>query len=129
MPSRARDWFAQAERDLEFASRSMELEYYEWACFAAHQAAEKALKAVYQHLGGDARGHDLVGLLAGLAERLPIPADLPDRVAELGKHYIATRYPNAHAQGPPFRHYTRGEAQRAIEYAQEVLRFSGSHLA
>jgi len=25
--------------------------HYEWACFAAHQAAEKALKAVYQSLG------------------------------------------------------------------------------
>ena len=126
MPSRAEDWFAQAERDLAHASHSLEVEYYEWA---AHQAAEKALKAAYQHLGGDARGHDLVGLLTGLGERLPIPAGLPDRVAELEKHYIATRYPNAHAQGPPFRHYTRGEAQRAIEHAQEVLRFSASHLA
>ena len=74
-------------------------------------------------LSGDARGHDLVALRAGLTERLTIEAELPDRVAELGKHYIATRYPNAHAQGPPFRHYTLGEAKRAIENAEEVLRF------
>ena len=129
MPSRARDWLAQAERDLGHAARSVDAGDYEWACFAAHQAAEKALKAVYQHLGGDARGHDLKGLLQGLEDRLQIPAHLQDRVIELGKNYIAPRYPNAHAQGAPFSHYTRGEAQRAIEHAQEVLRFCTGHLA
>jgi HEPN domain-containing protein len=129
MPSRARDWFAQAERDLEHAVRSVEARHYEWACFAAQQASEKGLKAVYQSLGGDARGHDLDGLLQGLAERLMVPPDLAERATELGKHYIATRYPNAHAAGPPARHYTQGEAQRAIEHAQEILRFCGSHLA
>ena len=129
MPSRARDWFAQAERDLAHADHSVEAGDYEWACFAAHQSAEKALKAVYQQLGGDARGHDLRGLLEGLAERLRIPPALLDRVTELGKHYIGPRYPNAHAAGPPFRHYTLGEARIAIENAQEVIRFCASHLA
>ena len=129
MPSRARDWFAQAERDLEHAAGSMENAHFEWACFAAQQASEEAIKAVYQFLGGDARGHDLDGLLQGLEDQLQVPTELADRARELGKHYIAARYPNAHAEGPPSRHYTQGEARRAIEHAQEILRFCSSHLA
>jgi len=51
MVSRASDWIRQAVRDLEHAKRSIEIRHFEWACFAAHQAAEKAVKALYQHLG------------------------------------------------------------------------------
>ncbi len=129
MPSRAKDWFAQAQRDLEMAQRAADEGYFEWACFAAHQAAEKALKAVFQHFGGEARGHDLDGLLHGLGQRVRIPRGLDSKVSELGKHYIASRYPNAHVAGSPFQHYTKVEARRAIRYAEAVLRFCGSHLA
>ena len=129
MPSRARDWFVQAERDLEHAVHSVEVSHYEWACFASQQSSEKALKAVYQSLGGEARGHDLDGLLQGLEERVSVPDELMDCAAELGKHYIATRYPNAHAEGPPSRHYTQREARRAVEHAREILRFCADHLA
>jgi len=119
---------AQAERDLVHAQHSVADGDFEWACFAAHQAAEKALKAVYQHLGGEARGHDLDGLLKGLADRIRIPRALINQVSELGKHYIASRYPNAHVDGPPFQHYTRTEAERAIRYAEAVLGFCRNHL-
>ena len=129
MPSRAQDWFDQAERDLAHAIHSVEAGHFDWSCFASQQAAEKALKAVYQALGGEARGHNLDGLLEGLGDRLEIPQGLADQVSELGKHYITTRYPNAHAGGAPFSHFTLGESQRAIEYAQEVLRFCSSQLA
>ena len=42
MASRAGDWFRQAERDLEQAADCRTAGRHEWACFAAHQAAEKA---------------------------------------------------------------------------------------
>jgi len=42
VPDRSRDWFAQAERDLEHARSAQREGRHEWACFAAHQAAEKA---------------------------------------------------------------------------------------
>jgi HEPN domain-containing protein len=45
--SRARDWFRQSLRDLELAERIMYADYYEWACFVAQQAAERAVKALY----------------------------------------------------------------------------------
>lgn len=37
---------AQAQRDLEHARLSIGSGHFEWACFAAQQAAEKAVKAV-----------------------------------------------------------------------------------
>lgn len=46
MTQRWRDWLAQAEHDLEQAISSTRDERHDWACFAAHQAAEKALKAL-----------------------------------------------------------------------------------
>jgi HEPN domain-containing protein len=44
MSNRHADWFRQAEADLQHARNSLESGDFEWSCFAAHQAAEKALK-------------------------------------------------------------------------------------
>jgi HEPN domain-containing protein len=49
---------------------------YEWAAFAAQQGAEKAVKAVYQRLGGEARGHSVTQLLAALPEGTRPPPEL-----------------------------------------------------
>ena len=59
MATRAEDWLRQAKRDLEHARHALEDGDYEWSCFAAQQAAEKAVKAVYQKLGADAWGHSV----------------------------------------------------------------------
>jgi HEPN domain-containing protein len=48
MPERSGDWMAQAERDLEQAEWSLKGGFYEWVCFTCQQAAEKAVKAVFQ---------------------------------------------------------------------------------
>ncbi|MBM3148068.1 MAG: HEPN domain-containing protein, partial [Actinobacteria bacterium] len=66
MVSRAADWFAQAERDLEQAAASRRESRHEWACFAAQQAAEKAVKAVHLSRDQDAWGHVIARLLAEL---------------------------------------------------------------
>jgi HEPN domain-containing protein len=50
MPSRAQDWLKQAKRDLEHAKEDLKSGFYEWGCFSSQQAAEKAIKALYQHL-------------------------------------------------------------------------------
>ena len=46
MSGRAADWFRQAEADLQHARHAWRDEHFEWACFAAQQAAEKAAKGV-----------------------------------------------------------------------------------
>lgn len=53
MASRHEDWLGQAERDLQSARWQADGGFFEWTCFICHQASEKALKAVYQKLGGE----------------------------------------------------------------------------
>ena len=77
---------------------------------AAQQAAEKAVKAVVQRLGGEAWGHSVADLLQALAERHDVSEDLLDGALELDKSYIPTRYPDAHPSGSPGERYTRSEA-------------------
>ena len=48
---RSKDWLDQAIGDLEHARASIELGHFEWSCFAAQQAAEKAAKAVFEDMG------------------------------------------------------------------------------
>ncbi len=47
MPERHQDWLRQARDDLEHARLSARQAHLEWAAFAAHQAAEKACKALH----------------------------------------------------------------------------------
>ncbi len=56
MPNRSGDWLAQAGRDLEQARSSQREGRHEWACFAAEQAAEKAVKALHLALDQEAWG-------------------------------------------------------------------------
>ena len=68
MSDRSRDWFAQAEHDLGLARVALEGARYDWACFAAHQAAEKAVKALHLHHRQEAWGHVIARLLRGLRD-------------------------------------------------------------
>lgn len=47
MANRAADWLTQAVHDLDQARSSMAEGRHEWACFAAQQCAEKAVKALH----------------------------------------------------------------------------------
>ena len=54
MADRARDWFAQADKDLDMARLARSSGSHDWACFASQQSAEKAVKALHLHLGQEA---------------------------------------------------------------------------
>lgn len=126
MPNRARDWFAQAERDLEQAKASRSDARHEWACFAAQQAAEKAVKALHLSLGQEAWGH----VIARLLVELPFPVgDLTDKGKVLDNFYMATRYANGHPEGAPFEHYGPLQSEQAIDYAGEILEFVRARVA
>jgi HEPN domain-containing protein len=127
MASRAADWLGQAERDLRAAEASMEAGLFEWACFIAQQAAQKAVKAVAQAHGGDVMGHAVSRLVA------EVFGQAPDEIAEparrLDKFYIPTRYPNGWAAGKPGDYYSREDAEAAIADAQRVVGYCQGHLA
>ncbi|MCD5416188.1 HEPN domain-containing protein [Candidatus Bipolaricaulota bacterium] len=120
---RSRDWWVQAEADLRHAENARRDGTYEWACFAAHQAAEKALKAVFEQRGQKVWGHTLTFVLQALQEQVDVPPDLFNRAKILDKHYIPTRYPNSLEQGAPTEFYTKQEADDAIRYSEEILQF------
>ncbi len=127
MPNRARDWFAQAVRDLEQAEDSRRAERHEWACFASHQAAEKAAKAVHLHCGQEAWGHAVARLLEELPR--PPPGDLVEKAKVLAAFYIPPRYPNGHPEGAPSEHYGSLQSEEGIRYAREVVEFARSEMA
>ena len=127
MPDRANDWFQQAKRDLEQAKSSKAEARHEWACFAAQQAAEKAVKALHLSLGQEAWGH----VVARLLKELPIavPDELIDKAKVLDAFYIPTRYANGHPEGAPFEHYGPLQSADGINYAREIIEFVGAQMA
>ena len=128
MVSRARDRFEQAERDLQAAQEVRASGHHEWACFAAQQAAEKALKAVILAHGGEPWGHAVLALVRSLPESVVAPPSLADAARARDKLYIPTRYPNGFDQGKPGDYFTDKDARDAIAQAEAVLEFSRRHL-
>lgn len=128
MASRAEDWFRQAERDLQHARDAFDRKTFEWAAFAAQQAAEKAVKALYQRLGAEARGHSVTQLLAALPPSARPSDALIETAKDLDKHYITPRYPNSYPEGAPMDFYTRAEAQRAVDGAERIIEHCKGHL-
>lgn len=127
MPNRFRDWFAQAERDLEHAEAARRDGRHEWACFAGHQSAEKAVKALHLKLGQEAWGHVVARLIVELPA--PFPPDLVDKAKVLDNFYVPTRYPNSHPAGAPFEHFGPLQSADAIRHAREILEFVRPSLA
>jgi len=123
MAQRSHDWFRQAEADLRHARNARDDGDYEWSAFASHQAAEKAIKAIFQNLNLDAWGHMLSNLLASLPAEAAAPLVLIEQAKELDKHYIPTRYPNGFERGAPTDFYTRNEAETAIHTAETIVEF------
>lgn len=123
MPNRAYDWLNQAIRDLEQAEDSRRAGRHEWACFAAQQAAEKAVKALHLHLGQEAWGHVIARLLRELPSTVLVPEHLEEKGRVLDTFYIPSRYPNSHPEGAPFQHYGTLQSEETIRYAGEIVEF------
>jgi HEPN domain-containing protein len=94
-PGSAEDWLARAEGDLALVRAPLpEGAFYEDLCFHAQQAAEKAIKAIYQHYGKRFRyTHDLDELITGLQnEGISVPGEAME-VGLLTSYAWEARYP------------------------------------
>lgn len=129
MTNRAQDWLEQAQRDLALAEYSQNDDYHEWACFAAQQAAEKAVKALHLHLRQEAWGHVVARLLSELPEDVKVPQDLVEKGRVLDNFYVPTRYANGHPSGAPYEHYGPLQSDEAIRYAGEIIEFVRDQMA
>jgi len=126
---RSKDWFDEANGDLEHARHDLQGGFYNWACFSSQQAAEKATKAVFQKMGAEAWGHSVADLLRELGKTHDISEELLNHALELDKAYIPARYPNAHPSGSPRTRYTKEEGKRLIAYAERVIEFCSGVLS
>lgn len=120
---RSADWLRQAKRDLEKAGLDLKYEFYEWACFTSQQAAEKALKAVYQKAHSSVRGHSVSRMLEGLKENFAVPDELVHFGKVLDRYYIEGRYPNGFPEGSPADYLDEIMAREAVDASGKIIGF------
>jgi len=123
----AEDWFYEACVDLDEARDALERGRYNWACFAAQQAAEKALKSAYLTLKKKRfpKTHDLTELYSELSNELHIPNY--ERLGLLSSFYEVSRYPNAGMRRPS-RAISREIAQEMVNFAKEIVKVVSKRL-
>jgi HEPN domain-containing protein len=124
--NRSADWLHQAQADLAQARLSAEAGHHEWACFASHQAVEKALKALHLQQGQQSWGHGLGRSYRELPEAVveqlaAVVTDLEDRLRVLDALYIPTRYPDSLPEGAPTDHFGRLQSSDAISHARTLV--------
>jgi HEPN domain-containing protein len=123
MPAHARTWFEQAEADLRAGHLSATGGAYEWACFQAQQAGEKALKALLYARGFTTIVTHSLRRLARECEALDASFRVLGEPARLlDQHYIPTRYPSGlDEEVPPSRYYEKGDADACLQSAHSIL--------
>ena len=116
-------WLEEALWDLETAEILLRNGRYNAACFYAHQAAEKAAKALLYSVNEGPWGHSVRLLIErwfSVKGFKPMDEVL-EAARELDRHYIPSRYPNAHPAGTPHEAYDEPTAKRAIELAKLIV--------
>ena len=125
IPGSAEDWLARAEGDLALARVPLPKgAFYEDLCFHAQQAAEKAIKAVYQFYGKTFRyTHDLDELINGLqAEGVNIPPEVVESTI-LTLFTWEARYPGL-SEPITVKEYHEAilQAERVVKWAKEIIK-------
>ncbi|ADC65201.1 HEPN domain protein [Ferroglobus placidus DSM 10642] len=125
MRKEAERWLEEALWDLETAKILHEKKRYNASAFYAHQAAEKAVKALLFHINEAPWGHSIRELLERFFEKKGEKIEeLMVHARELDRHYIPSRYPDAHPSGTPHEAYDEETSKRAIRSAEEVVNFA-----
>jgi len=118
----ANRWIRAAENDLQAAEAMVASRHFNWACFLAQQAAEKAVKAyLYAQGVEDPWGHSVADLLRDALTYNAALRDLQPTGALLDKFYIPTRYPNGLPGGLPSEAYSEAEALQARAWALTII--------
>lgn len=112
----ARAWLAEARVDLLWIERTdPHPDLHRRVCYAAQQAAEKAIKAAIVHHGEQpAKTHHLGSLIERVAAHVDVP-DIVRRGYMLTEYVATTRYPDDYYE------LTQAEVDEAIEVATIVV--------
>lgn len=122
---KTKGWLNLAEDDLLWAKASFEDKIFRGSCFAAQQAAEKALKAFLVFKGiTTPKIHDLVTLNNQCLKQNEQFQELEKACNILSPYYLSTRYPDV-AQ---FEEFSEDQTKNVIEQAEKVVNFVKSNL-
>ena len=112
------NWWRQSLKDLETAKKNLKIKEYYAAAFFAHQAVEKALKALFIEKKRKSPGptHSLIFL----GKSVGIPVKFFSILRKLNPDYVLTRYPDA-AYGLPYELYDEEMAREKIQMAEAVI--------
>ena len=119
----AEKWKRQAQADIKAAGDSLKSRNYEWACFAAQQAAEKMLKS---YLFGQGQRvlttHSLRKLILEAADHDKRFKKAEQDAKLLDNFYFTTRYPDALADDIPADYFSEADAKEALRAAERIKR-------
>lgn len=126
MRSEAIRWLEEALWDLETAEILHREKRYNAAAFYPHQAAEKAAKALLYSVNEAPWGHSIRILIERFFRKTgrALDEELLRCARVLDRHYIPSRYPNAHPAGTPHEAYDKDTSHGAIEAAGKILEFT-----
>lgn len=118
------NWLKQAEADLKSARNSRASGDYHMSVFASHQAAEKALKALFLFKFKDfPKGHSIIFF----AQKVKVPKEMLTGIRDLNPEYLSTRYPDI-AVGIPAELYDDeiagghyATAERIVEWVHQQI--------
>ncbi len=114
------NWLEEAKSDLKHSKISIETGSYNWACFAAHQACEKALKSLILHVLGEyPRGYNLVKLYRMIVDEVNIDLNRT-MLSRISSYYTQARYPNAGLERPS-EEFTLEHAIEAYDFTEALI--------
>lgn len=123
-------WLRQSVHDLAHAQAALAAGTHDWACLAAAQAAEKAIKAVLLAYGGRVLGIQNLLLLLDRARQeagVPVDAALTDDARTLMQALAVLSGQCTYNGIAPYELTTRAQADGAIAAARRLhVHFAGA---
>lgn len=122
-PSDPAEWLRRARSNLAIAKNQIPEACFEDLCFESHQAAEKAIKAVFVHIElAFPFIHDLVKLLDLLHRAgIKIPKYLT-QAKYLNPFAVLTRYPNS------TKSVTERDYKQAVKIAEKTVHWAQARI-
>ena len=116
----------EAEKQLNRAEAARVASKPVWAWFAAHQSAEKAVKAL--RLRHQLNGHErmVTRLLLTLPESIDVPPDLIYKAHFLDSHYLPVQLSQSELHTP--RSNGKQPADQAVRIAADIIEFVKANL-
>ena len=121
MLNRWKSLVREAEKQLQQAVAAQAASKPVWAWFAAHQAAEKAVKALRLKYQLNGRERMVTRLLVTLPDHVPVPLELVQKAHILDSHYLPIQLEPNQLETP--RTNGKVHVDEAVQVAAEIIAF------